>query len=62
LIPEILATDDLISMFEAVLTKANLAHDGDLVLLTAGIPSLSRGSTNMVKVHRIGSDPTRDLR
>jgi pyruvate kinase len=54
LIPEILSTDDLFAMVENVLQKHGWASAEDLVVVTAGIPSLRRGTTNMVKVHRMG--------
>ncbi len=64
LIPKILATDDLFAMVEKVLTEAELAQDGDWIVVTAGVPTLRRGTTNMVKVHQIGAPmerPTRRL-
>ncbi len=54
LIPKIVATDDLFSMVEKVLQKEGWAEPKDLVVVTAGVPTLRRGTTNMVKVHRIG--------
>ena len=32
-----------------------LAEPEDLVIVTAGIPTLRRGTTNMIKVHRVGA-------
>ncbi|MGE4108141.1 MAG: pyruvate kinase [Bacteriovoracia bacterium] len=55
LIPEILSTDDLFQMIERVLLEHKLARNEDYVVVTAGIPSLRRGTTNMVKVHCIGA-------
>ncbi|MBL7714671.1 MAG: pyruvate kinase [Bdellovibrionales bacterium] len=54
LIPKILATDDLFGMVETVLREQGIAQTDDIVVVTAGIPSLRRGTTNMVKVHKIG--------
>lgn len=54
LIPKIVATDDLFSMVEKVLVRSSWAKMEDLVVVTAGVPTLRRGTTNMVKVHRIG--------
>lgn len=57
IIPKIVATDDLFAMVENVL-KTNLwAQAEDLIVVTAGVPTLRRGTTNMVKVHRIGAQP-----
>lgn len=55
LIPKIVGTDDLFSMVERVLIAENYAEAEDLVVVTAGIPSLRRGTTNMIKVHRVGA-------
>ncbi|MEK6704654.1 MAG: pyruvate kinase [Bdellovibrionota bacterium] len=57
-IPKILATDDLFAMVEHVLQANAWAEPEDLIVVTAGIPSLRRGTTNMVKVHRIGAPLT----
>ncbi len=53
-IPKIVSTDDLFAMVEKVLTDNGWAENEDLVVVTAGVPTLRRGTTNMVKVHRIG--------
>ena len=42
-------------MVEKVLQSHGWAEAEDLVVVTAGIPTLRRGTTNMVKVHRMGS-------
>ena len=54
LIPKIVATDDLFLMVETVLQSHGWADREDLIVVTAGVPTLRRGTTNMVKVHRIG--------
>lgn len=44
-------------LFEAVMDKAletDLVDKGDMVVLTAGIPTGSEGKTNMLKLHKIG--------
>jgi pyruvate kinase len=55
LIPKIVGTDDLFAMVEQVLQENHWAEDEDLIVVTAGVPTLRRGTTNMVKVHRIGA-------
>jgi pyruvate kinase len=55
LIPKIVPTDDLFAMVETVLQQNGWAEAEDLVVVTAGIPTLRRGTTNMVKVHKIGA-------
>jgi len=62
LIPKIVATDDLFSMVENVLRSSGWADLEDLVVVTAGVPTLKRGTTNMVKVHRIGVPSSRELK
>lgn len=61
-IPKILDTDDLFSMVETVLSDNQWAQTDDLIVVTAGIPTLRRGTTNMVKVHRVGAQTERSLR
>ncbi len=49
--------EDQKELFEKVLEKAvetNLVKQGDIIILTAGIPTGSDGKTNMLKLHRIG--------
>jgi pyruvate kinase len=55
LIPKIVATDDIFGMIEKVLMDSGLAQLSDLVVVTAGIPTLGRGTTNTVKVHKMGA-------
>jgi len=55
LIEKILQTDDIFAMVEHVLKEQGWVQDEDIVVITAGIPTLRRGTTNTVKVHRIGS-------
>ncbi len=54
MIPKILATDDLFVMVENVLKAEGWAENDDLIVVTAGVPTLRRGTTNMIKVHRVG--------
>jgi pyruvate kinase len=54
IIPKIVATDDLFSMVETTLLQHGLAEPDDFVVVTAGVPTLRRGTTNMIKVHKIG--------
>jgi pyruvate kinase len=59
IIPKIVSTDDLFAMVEKVLQSNGWAEAEDLVVVTAGIPTLRRGTTNMVKVHRMGANVDR---
>ena len=62
IIPKILATDDLFMTVEKVLKSSGWVESEDLVVVTAGVPTLRRGTTNMVKVHRIGVSSSRPAR
>jgi pyruvate kinase len=53
LIPELVATDDLFGMVSRVLVENQHAGEDDLIVVTAGIPTLGRGTTNTVKVHQV---------
>ena len=59
MIPKIVSTDDLFAMVEKVLLTHGWAEAEDLVVVTAGVPTLRRGTTNMVKVHRIAASNDR---
>jgi len=61
-IPKLVATDDLFAMVENCLKTNGWAEAEDLVVVTAGVPTLRRGTTNMVQVHRIGVQTERVLR
>jgi pyruvate kinase len=50
---KMVATDDLFTTVESVFKTQGWANPEDLVVVTAGIPTLKRGTTNMLKVHRI---------
>ncbi|MBS1961521.1 MAG: pyruvate kinase [Bdellovibrionales bacterium] len=54
-IPQIVPTDDIFAVVERVLAEHKLAEPEDLIVITAGIPTLRRGTTNMIKVHRVGA-------
>lgn len=58
-IPKITATDNLFSMVENVLHEQKWADSDDLIVITAGIPTLRRGTTNMIKVHRVHAQSER---
>ena len=62
LIPKIVGTDDIFTVVEQVLQDHGWAASEDLIVLTAGVPTLGRGTTNMVKIHRIGVQSERAKR
>ena len=47
-------TDDLFNAAVDICQNAKLVQDGDLVVITAGIPLAVSGTTNMMKVHVVG--------
>lgn len=62
LFPDIVATDDLFGVTERVLKENGWAEVDDVIVVTAGVPTLRRGTTNMVKVHRMGAPIERSPR
>ncbi len=47
-------TDELIDKSVYAAQHAGLIHDGDLVVITAGVPVGIPGTTNMIKAHLVG--------
>ncbi len=47
-------TDDMIASVERAMLFIKLAKNHDLIVITAGVPIGVAGSTNMMKIHRIG--------
>lgn len=47
-------TDEMLRQVDGVLLRSGLTQRGDLVVITAGLPSVARQPTNMMKVHRVG--------
>ena len=54
LMPYARNTDELIDFSIQVAQEAGLVQDGDLAVLTAGVPVGISGTTNMIKVHLVG--------
>jgi pyruvate kinase len=44
-------TDEMLGLAEQAVKQAGLAHPGDLVVLTSGIPIGAQGRTNFLKIH-----------
>ncbi len=49
------STDEMIDGSVQAAQRAGLIQDGDLVVVTAGVPAGIAGTTNMMKVHLVGS-------
>jgi pyruvate kinase len=47
-------TDDMIRSVEAIMLEKDLAGKRDVIVITAGVPIGVAGSTNMMKLHRVG--------
>ncbi len=54
LAPESNSTDEVIDLSIQATMEAGYVEEGDLVVITAGIPVGLAGTTNMIKVHTIG--------
>lgn len=48
------STDEMIEKTAAIAKDCGFVNDGDIVVITAGLPINFVGSTNMIKVHLIG--------
>ena len=48
------STDDMITSVERIMLKKKLAKPHDVIVITAGVPIGVAGSTNMMKIHRVG--------
>ncbi len=48
-------TDEMIDFAVAAAQKAKLVQDGDLTVITAGVPVGVSGTTNMIKAHLVGN-------
>ncbi|MBC8589688.1 pyruvate kinase [Wansuia hejianensis] len=54
LAPESKSTDEVISNSVEATIDSGYAKEGDLVVITAGVPAGMSGTTNLIKVHTIG--------
>jgi len=56
LVEEFSDTDAMIRTAVSAARDRGLVRDGDLVVITAGVPLSGAGLTNMLKVHRVGEE------
>ena len=49
------STDELIEMSTALAQKNGYLHNGELAVVTAGVPVGISGTTNMIKIHMVGN-------
>jgi pyruvate kinase len=47
------STDDILETVDKALQQYGLKR-GDLVVVTLGMPTIGRGATNLMKIHRVG--------
>jgi len=61
LVPMVDHTDEMTAQVDRSLLEMDLVEDGDLVVIAAGSPPGKAGSTNLLKVHKVGdlADSTR---
>src|SRR5690606_26443946 len=53
-VPEVSHTDDMVNQVDQVLQTTGLAAEGDKVVIVAGMPPGRAGTTNSIRVHKIG--------
>jgi pyruvate kinase len=56
LVEQFADTDAMISTAVDAAKTRGLVEEGDLVIITAGVPVGGQGLTNMLKVHRVGEE------
>jgi pyruvate kinase len=52
--PEVEHTDEMVAQVDEALLDAGRCHEGDLVVIVAGSPPGIPGSTNALRIHRMG--------
>jgi pyruvate kinase len=50
-------TDEMVRVVEQRLLELGLVEKGETLVITAGTPLMVKGTTNMIRLHRVG-DPT----
>ena len=53
-VPEVTHTDDMVWQVDQVAQSAHLAEVGDELVLVAGMPPGTSGSSNLIRVHTVG--------
>ena len=49
------STDELIEVAVTTALQAGVIHEGEMVVVTAGVPVGVAGTTNMIRIHQVGS-------
>lgn len=58
IVPQVTTTDAMIAQVDAALIQLGSRQPGDLVVIVAGSPPGTQGSTNLIRVHRLGEGTT----
>ena len=56
LVPTVQTTDDMVAQMDEQLLRLGRCRRGDTVVMTAGSPPATPGTTNLVRVHHVGED------
>lgn len=56
IVPEVGSTDQMIQQVDHAMLQMDRYQRGDLVVIVAGSPPGTVGSTNLIRVHRLGED------
>ena len=54
IVPSVLHTDDMVAQMDHLLRDTDMAEDGDRIVVVAGMPAGQIGSTNTIRVHKMG--------
>jgi pyruvate kinase len=55
LVPKVASTDEMVRLVDAALQDIGRASVGELIIVIAGVPPGVPGTTNGLRVHRIGT-------
>lgn len=53
-VPSVKHTDDMVAQVDHLLREMGIAEDGDRIVIVAGMPAGVPGSTNTIRVHKMG--------
>ncbi|MDT0306670.1 pyruvate kinase [Streptomyces sp. DSM 44917] len=59
LVPTVQTTDEMVAQMDEQLLRLGRCRPGDLVVMTAGSPPATPGTTNLVRVHHVGEEVPR---
>ncbi len=52
-VPAVRSTDAMLRQINRTLRQLDMARPGDVVIIVSGVPIGQRGSTNLLKIHRV---------